>query len=64
MKWVTGGCAEALSVEAPADITVSNDAGKCSPVVDPGIATAKGCPPVNVVETRSDGQILGAPYPV
>lgn len=53
------------SITCPADITLPNDPGLCSAIVDPGTATATdNCPGVTVMGTRSDAQPLNAPYPV
>jgi hypothetical protein len=52
-------------IKCPASITVGNDPGLCSAVVNPGMATAKdNCPGVTVAGTRDDGQPLNATYPV
>jgi len=52
-------------IKCPGNITVGNDPGLCSAVVNPGTATATdNCPNVTVAGTRSDGQPLNAPYPV
>jgi hypothetical protein len=52
-------------ITCPANITVGNDPGLCSAIVNPGTATATdNCPGVTVSGTRSDGQPLNAPYPV
>jgi hypothetical protein len=52
-------------VTCPANITVANDPGLCSAVVNPGIATAvDNCSGVTVAGVRSDGLALNAPYPV
>ncbi len=52
-------------ITCPADITVGNDPGLCSAVVDPGTATVTdNCPGVTVMGTRSDNLALNAPYPV
>ncbi|MFZ0060711.1 MAG: HYR domain-containing protein [Pyrinomonadaceae bacterium] len=52
-------------VTCPSNITVSNDPGLCSAVVDPGTATATdNCSGVTVQGVRSDGLPLNAPYPV
>jgi hypothetical protein len=52
-------------ITCPANITVGNDPGLCSAVVNHGTATATdNCPGVTVGGTRSDGQPLNAPYPV
>ncbi|MEO5856186.1 MAG: HYR domain-containing protein [Chthoniobacterales bacterium] len=52
-------------ITCPANITVGNDPGLCSAIVNPGTATATdNCPGVTVLGTRSDGQALNASYPV
>ena len=52
-------------VTCPGNITVSNDPGLCSAVVNPGTATAAdNCAGVTVQGVRSDGLALNAPYPV
>jgi hypothetical protein len=50
---------------APADITQSNDPGKCSAVVNIGHPTpTDNCPGVTEKCVRSDNKPLSAPYPV
>src|SRR6185436_16371074 len=52
-------------ITCPANITVGNDPGLCSAIVNPGTATATdNCSGVTVQGVRSDGQALNAPYPV
>ena len=52
------------TISAPANITVSNDPGSCSAIVNPGTATAQdNCGTVTVNGVRSDGQALNASYP-
>ncbi len=52
-------------ITCPANITVGNDPGLCSAIVNPGVATATdNCSGVSVSGTRSDGRALNAPYPV
>ena len=52
-------------ITCPADITVGNDPGECSAVVDPGTAVATDdSPGVTVAGDRDDDLPLGDPYPV
>jgi len=52
-------------ITCPGNITVGNDPGLCSAIVNPGTATAiDNCSGVTVQGVRSDGQALNAPYPV
>jgi hypothetical protein len=52
------------SITAPADITVTAGAS-CSAAVNPGTPAASGpCSGVTVTSSRSDGQPLGAPFPL
>jgi hypothetical protein len=52
-------------VTAPANITVGNDAGSCTAMLNPGTATATdNCAGVSTpTGVRSDGQALNAAYP-
>jgi hypothetical protein len=54
-----------VSIACPADVTVPNDPGLCSAVVDPGLPSvdAEGCP-TTLDALRSDGGMLSDPYPV
>jgi uncharacterized repeat protein (TIGR01451 family) len=53
------------SITPPANVGVPSDAGSCSAIVNPGMATASdNCNGVSVTGTRSDNQPLDAPYPV
>jgi len=55
----------APTINCPANITASNDAGQCSATVNPGTATATdNCDSSPTISgTRSDNQPLNAPYP-
>lgn len=52
-------------ISCPADITQDTDPGLCSALVNPGTATATDNCDSNptIVGTRSDSQLLNAPYP-
>lgn len=51
-------------VTPPANIAVNTDAGVCSAVVDPGVATVHDdTDGATVVGSRADGQPLNSPYP-
>src|SRR4051812_40542268 len=52
------------AITAPADITVTTGAS-CTAIVNPGSPVASGpCTGVIVTSSRSDGQPLGAPFPL
>jgi hypothetical protein len=52
-------------ISIPANITVGNDAGQCSAMVNPGTATATdNCLIQTLTGTRSDGKSLVDSYPV
>ncbi len=54
----------APTIDCPANMTTSTDAGQCSATVNPGTATAAdNCGAPTVSGQRSDGQALNAPYP-
>jgi uncharacterized lipoprotein YddW (UPF0748 family) len=50
-------------ITAPANKTATTDAGACSAVLNPGMATSTNCPGYSISGTRSDGAALTAPYP-
>ena len=56
----------APTINCPANVTTSNDAGQCYAMVNPGTATATDNCDSNpsVTGTRSDNQSLSSPYPV
>jgi hypothetical protein len=62
---VTINDTEKPTVTAPPNISVRNDPGQCSALVNPGTATAgDNCPGAIVTGARSDGLALNAPYPL
>lgn len=53
------------TIAAPADITVSSDAGACSATVQPALATASdNCAVAEISGVRSDGKALAEPYAI
>lgn len=57
--------AQLPSLAAPADVSVGTDPGRPSASVNPGSAAASdNCPGVAVSGSRSDGQLVTAPFPV
>ncbi|MCA1636423.1 MAG: HYR domain-containing protein [Acidobacteria bacterium] len=52
------------TINTPANVSASTDAGSCAATLDSGTATAAdNCSVASIVGVRSDGQPLGAPYP-
>jgi hypothetical protein len=53
------------TITCPSNITVGNDPGLCSAIVNPGTPTVNdNCAGATFNGVRSDGQALNAPYPV
>src|SRR6188768_972471 len=58
-----GAQEEPATITAPPDITASTDHGRCSAVVNTGVASVRGGGIHRVNGTRSDNQALTAAFP-